>query len=176
MTREPREIAIEMVSEFMGRYSVPQGVSIEGQDAVICSIATEMARRLGEDDFEAAVNAILVRVGNSHKTTRWPAQGVFIDLLPRPKAGFAKLESFHVNPFENAVKCMERHDGVNERYLWGVFAGRLRAAGATDAMIDRYRMGCVANWRRVHREGASGILDKLYGSEVLPYLAKVPAR
>jgi hypothetical protein len=171
---ERKKIARELLTEFLGGFSAPRGLSDEGQAKTIYSISDAFARRMpisGQSEYEQAIIKVFEKVLDNHTTYAWPPQGIIVDAMPQAesKSFGAAPESFKGND-EMVAKAMNEGDGVPERAVWGSLAKRLVHSGAVSRdVMDKYRMGSVESFRGVYRDEAAKIMEAKHGFQVREY-------
>ena len=80
-----KDTAKAMLAKFLRRYEPPTGIEPEGLQDTVQGISEALAKRIAGPDFEGRVRKTFDAVADSHKSMRWPAQGVFVACIPEVK-------------------------------------------------------------------------------------------
>ena len=165
---ERKKTAQQIVAAFLSDYVPPRGLDDKSLASRIISIADAFARRMPTaGDFADAVEAVLMRMRDTHESNTWPTQAVFVMAMPGTEnKSFAKVETFKTDELERNAKLMMAGEGVAEGVIWGPMASALDIPAQT---LDRYRKGSAAHWQSVCGRDAHTQMRGKLGCVVDPY-------
>lgn len=168
MTFEERKReATRILIEFLGGFVAPRGMDDSQLATRISLIADAFARRMPtKGDYEAAVQAVLTRVMDTHMSNTWPPQAAFVMAMPnRELSEFRAAETYApADPVKRIQKLMDEGEAIPETAIWGNIASQLHRGH-----LDRYRNASVLNWMDVYGPSAHELMRAKYGMCVDPY-------
>ena len=164
MTFEERKAeAKELVVAFLGDYSPPRGLDASQQANRISHAADAFARRMpvGEG-FAEKVEAVLVKIRDTHLSNSWPAQAAFVMAMPQTEFRRAAPKPFHPEGSDRNARLLSQGVAVAEVDVW-------RNQDVSAEVIDRYRYESVRNWQSIYRGEAQEMMARKYGGLVARY-------
>lgn len=171
MTFEQRRAkAREMLTDFLGVYTPPRGISDDGLANLINFISDAFARRMPTTgDYAEKIEGVFAKVRDTHQSNTWPTQAVFVSHMPNQERAMKGAQTtFKPDDVDEAyAKRMDEGGSVPESVIWGAASGRLLNAGRIDRnTLDAYRKKSV--WSHQDTYGPNGIekLRERYGDRV----------
>lgn len=161
---EARELVIRFLNSGL---TPPRGVCEAGQAELINNIADAFARKMPlKGDYREACHNVFTRVRDTHMSSTWPTQAVFVLAMPSADAMHGKAaESFRVTDYaEHYSEQMRLGEYVPEGVIWGSMAARLPRRE-----LERYRNASVMGWVEAYRMAAPDLMEAKYGPVVREY-------
>ena len=167
---ERKDRAKEMVVEFLDAYASPRGISDRGQAQVIENIADAFARRMPTSgDFADAVRAVFLRIRDTHLSSTWPTQAVFVMAMPqRETTGPTAQETWDVDEAKIYRERMLEGAPVPESWVWGI-----KSSYMPTQELDAYRETSVNNWLATYKTDAESLMIARWGGQVSQYFSKL---
>lgn len=168
-----KQEAMNLVVDFLCSFSAPRGLGEDQMAKRIAAISEAFARRMPvRGNYSEAIEKVFDKIRDTHLSNSWPAQAVFVNAMPQGEVtGPKAAETFSPRQAELAAQKMRNHEAVGERFVWGSGAATLSREGlVSSAVIDKYRVGSVASYRKTHGHFADDILVRNFGAVVMPYL------
>jgi hypothetical protein len=171
---ERKRDASAMLVDFLNAYSVPRGLSADGQAERITHTADAFARRISENsDFQSEIKKVFTKVRDTHLSNSWPSQAAFVMAMPSGKgAGRSSPETFKVEDQTGHIAAkMRAGDTVPETAIWGRLSGSLPGD-----LLERYRNGSVHAWMKAYKRDAHKLMRSRYGVVVDGYFPSAQAQ
>jgi hypothetical protein len=166
--------AKEMLATFLSIFSPPRGLDDSQLADRISQTADAFARRMPtKGDYDQAVEAVFMKIRDTHMSNSWPPQAAFVLAMPKGETmSRPAAETYTVaDAAERYSRLMEAGEPIPETALWGALAHSL-----PHQHLDRYRNACVMAWMDLHGEGAANLMYSKYGATVLPYFPQEAAQ
>ena len=160
---ERKQIATELVVDFLGDFSPPRGLDDSQMAKRIVKVADAFARRMPTDgDYREKVGKVLTRVSDTHLSNSWPAQAAFVMAMPEMEYRGAAPRTFQADKDSSVPRLMSQGLPVAESEVW-------KNHDVSREVIDRYRFAAVQKWLEVHKTDAQRFMMAKYGAIVCPY-------
>lgn len=163
-----KKTAREMVAKFLDDFSPPRGIEDDKLRSRITFIAEAFARRMPTNgNFPEQVEAVMMKLRDTHESNTWPAQAAFIMAMPSgEQRAFAKLESFQSNDAERYSRLMNAGEAIPETAIWGNITASL---DVPREVLASYRKGSAARWQTIYKQDAHKLMRSQYGAAVDEY-------
>lgn len=162
-----KQVAEEMVLDFLRQFSAPRGIDDAGQAKQVRSIADAFARKMPvtpEPEYRMAIEGVFSTVRDGHSSYAWPTQGAFVEAMPKGVASGLRAPQTFQGTLEDLAKKMRNGDPVPEGAAWGMDADRLRSEGRVGYdVIMGYRAGSIQAAGDAYRSRADEWLEERYG-------------
>lgn len=148
------------LTKFLSRYSPPRAMNDEAQAASFMGICTAINKRIAanvnEGVFRDRLSKIFEAVADTHETNAWPVQSVFVKaaglVAKRTQAeGTSAGDWKPSDPLRRAIDRMQRHEAVEERFLYGPEAHEIERVVGSD-LLKAYRSALFFSERNVYGE------------------------
>jgi hypothetical protein len=170
---ERKQIAAELLMDFLDRFAAPRGMDDDAQAKRIEAIAESFARNMPTgQEYTAQIAQVFSRVEDTHDGHSWPTQARFVSSMPRGDGQVGKKAAETYKPDDRAVWLRTRMNNnldVPEPVLWGPSSSALGGA-----LLERYRSASVLAWRAAYKEDAYKMMVARYGPEVELYFTAQP--
>ena len=159
---ERKRVASECLADFLADYAPPRGLDPAQLAKRITHTADAFARRMPTDgDYREKVNAVLMRIRDTHESNSWPPQAAFVMAMPKLEIKGVAPRTYQADD-DRIPRLMSQGLPVPETQVW-------KNQDVSREVLDRYRFASVQGWLDVYRHEAKELMAARYGGVVLSY-------